>query len=141
MSDENKDLLVFDIPDNAISNSYIFNIHFTNWIEAIVFVALADIIIWNVGFVTRVKWIVIAVVSVALLFVFLRGIKGRTLTLAIYNAIKGFINRKEYHLGGINDDRKAADMAQFAGQSRLERIQTVIKQKGKAIDERYGSEE
>ena len=137
---DNDELNVFDIPPNAISNSYFFGIHFTHWIEAAVFIALADYIIWHISFVTRVKWIILVVITIALLFVFLRGIKGRTLTAAVIYAIIGIKKRKEYHLGMINEDRKVADMAEFSGQSGAEQIATFFKQKSRFLERRYGKE-
>lgn len=130
----------FKIPANAISTSYFFNIHISHWIEAVIFIFLTDKLIWHINFVPRVKWIIISVLTISLGFIFLRGIKGRTLTEAIIYAIIGIKKRKEYHLGGINNDRKAADMAEFAGQSGAEQLATFIKQKLRFLEKRYGQE-
>lgn len=140
MDENQKHLDTFEIPANAISNSYFFGIHFTHWIEAIIFVFLTDYGIWHINFVPKVKWIVISVLTIALGFVFLSGIKGRTLTQAIIYAIIGLKKRKEYHLGGINNDRKTADMAEFAGQSGAEQLATFFKQELSFLEKRYGQE-
>ena len=135
-----KKVLSYVIPANAISNSYFLGIHFTHWIEASIVVGIVDYIIWHINFVTRVKWIILVVLTISLAFVFLRGIKGRTLTQAIIYGIIGLRKRKEYHLGGINNDRKSAEMAEFAGQSGAEQIATFFRQKARFLEKRYGEE-
>jgi len=137
---EKEVLFSSEIPGNVLSNSYPFGIHFTHWLEAGAFISIADYIVWHIGFVDKVKWIIIVVISISFLIIFLYGLRGHTYTGVLINWLISFKKRREYHLGGINDDRKAANNAEYAGKSTAEQIRIYLGKKFKAFDKRYGEE-
>ena len=129
-----------EIPGNVLSNSYPLGIHVSHWIETTVFITIADYIIWHIGFVEKVKWIFLVVITVSFMIIFLRGIKSKTYVGVLISAITGLKRRKEYHLGGINNDRKAAELAQYSGQSGAQQITSFIRSKASAFDRRYSAQ-
>lgn len=134
-----EELNAFRIPANAIKSGRIFGIKWSHWIEAFVGFGAVFLIVWNINFTNQVKFIFISVIGIAVFVSLLRGIKGRTLTEFIFNIFKNFSQRKEYHLGGVDDDsRKSADKAQLTGESSAERFVSFLRQKNKELERRYG---
>ena len=138
--DQQERVDVFAIPDNAIRSGRFLGFKWTHWAEMGVYELIVLNILWRINFVSRVKGISMVVIGATILIVTLRGIRGRTLCECFVNAISGMLNKKEYHLGGISDDRKAAEQTQFEGLSGVERVQLFFQLKNKELAERYGED-
>lgn len=128
---------------NVLTKGKLFTIDITRWVEAVIVSGSVGYGIYQIPFVTRVKWIVIIVVCVSLAVLFLHGIRNRSVFQLLLDVIKDSRYTAKYSLGSVNNERKGkqATYYKFGGESYLDRLIATIKHKFKAFDEKYGGEE
>lgn len=131
------------IPQNVLTKGKVMMIDWIRWFEAAVFCALTIYIVLHTNFVASIKAIIIIVLCIAEAFLFLRGIKNRSVLQVIFEMILSRKERRHYKLGSVNDGRKTNKSIQsnhFGGESSFDRIVARIRYGFKQFDERYGED-
>lgn len=131
------------IPQNTLTKGKIMMIDWNRWVEDAVFCGATAYIVVHTNFVTQIKVIIIIVLCIAETFLFLRGIKNRSVLQVIFEIILSRYERRHYRLGSVTDARKnnaAIQNNHFGGESAFDRIIARIRYGFKEFDAKYGSD-
>ena len=138
MADNNNTQLVsFFIPDNIVQSNRVLGFPKRNLIEACIVCAIVIGAVCQVPFVPKVKIIVCSVLGAVLFFVFVNGVKHRSVTEWIMDATTFSSSPAKYHFRPITVKRKISIAVAENGE-RMSYAELGIK---KLKDLIYGTEE
>lgn len=128
---------------NVLKKGKLFTIDISRWIEAALVTGAVGYGIYQIPFVTRVKWIVIVVICTSLAVLFLHGVRNRSVFQLLFDIIKDSKFTTKYSLGSVNNERKGKQAAyyKFGGESYFDKLTATIKFKFKSFDQKYGGED
>lgn len=132
------------VPLNVMTDGKFLNIDWIRWVETLIACGLIIFIIWSTTFVIRIKVICISVICPVFIFLFLHGIKNRSVTQVIRDIIFETSHRKKYSLGSVANGAKrykSKQQNQFGSLSVFEKLTFNVKSKFKQFDDRYGKDE
>jgi len=115
------------IPNNALPNI----IHHRKLIEAIMAMIITGMVITSINFVIKIKIILLITCCLAMGFLFLKGIKNRSITQIIFAEYKFRKSRRCAHLRSINYVKKnrKSFFAGVEGETTAEKTVNVLKKR------------
>ena len=118
-----------EITQNVIQSHKFAGIDIRNWIEAAVWSILIFVIVAQLNFVTKVKWIVLIVLIACAVYINLTGLHGLTVSQLVISEIKFRRSKIRLHLGTPDHERKVSNWSneEVEGDSYAEKAIFLIK--------------